>query len=301
MTVLRDQRGEMSLTGLLVAMVLFTVVLGATLGAFETFTTRNNEEAQRAEVEDRARVAVDRLTRELRNVGQPQPDGVSTFERAEDYDLVFKTVDRSVAPTAANAASLVRVRYCLNSSTPGNATLHYQTQAWTSGSTAPADPACPSAGAGWSTNTVVADWISNRAGGQNRPLFDYNGDPAAEVRTVHADLLLDADASRGPKETELSSGIFLRNQNRPPTAVFTPTRSGISIVLDGSQSADPEGDPLSFQFYDRTGATPVAISSCASVVCTWTPSYSSGTGYRIGLTVTDTGGIAVSSPVQVVS
>ena len=301
MTVLRDQRGEMSLTGLLVAMVLFTVVLGATLGAFETFTTRNNEEAQRAEVEDRARVAVDRLTRELRNVGQPQPDGVSTFERAEDYDLVFKTVDRSVAPTAANAASLVRVRYCLNSSTPGNATLHYQTQAWTSGSTAPADPACPSAGAGWSTNTVVADWISNRAGGQNRPLFDYNGDPAAEVRTVHADLLLDADASRGPKETELSSGVFLRNQNRRSDRGVHADAVGHLHRPQRLAVGRSRGGPAGFQFYDRTGATPVAISSCASVVCTWTPSYSSGTGYRIGLTVTDTGGIAVSSPVQVVS
>jgi hypothetical protein len=298
MTVLSDQRGEMSLTGLLVAMILFTVVLGATLGAFETFTTRNNDEAQRADVEERAHVAVDRLTRELRNVGQPQSDGVSTFERADPYDLIFKAVDRSLSPTAANPSSLARVRYCLNSSTPGNAKLHYQTQAWTSGSTAPADTACPSTGGGWSTSAVVADWISNRAGGQNRPLFTYNGAAAADVRIVHADLLLDADASRGPKETELSSGIFLRNQNRPPTSLFTPTPSGTSIVLDGSLSADPEGDPLSFQFYDKTGATPVAIEGCASVVCTWTPSYHSADGYTIGLTVTDSGGIAVNATDQ---
>jgi hypothetical protein len=298
MTVISDQRGEMSLTGLLVAMILFTVVLGATLGAFEAFTARNNEEAQRADVEDRAHVAVDRLTRELRNVGQPQPDGVPTFERADPDDLVFKTVDRTASPTSANPAGLVRVRYCLNSSTPGNAKLHHQTQAWTSGSTAPADTACPSSTGGWSASTVVTDWISNRAGGQNRPVFGYNGDAAADVRTVHVDLLLDADASRGPKETELSSGIFLRNQNRPPTAVFTPTPSGTSIVLDGSQSADPEGDPLDFQFYDKTNGTPVAIPDCASVVCTWTPSYSAAGGYTIGLTVTDSGGIAVNATDQ---
>jgi hypothetical protein len=240
---------------------------------------------------------VERLTRELRNLAQPQSDGVATVERAGAYDLVFKTVDGGSAPTAANPASIIRVRYCLDSSTPGNAKLYYQSQPWTTGSTAPTDPACPSSA--WPLRRLLTNWISNRAGGQNRPVFTYDSATPSAVKTVHTDVLLDADATRGPKETELSSGVFLRNQNQPPTALFTATRSGTSIVLNASQSADPEGDPLSFQFYDKTSGTPVAIPSCAGVVCTWTPSYTPPAGrYTIGLAITDSGGMSVNAPDQ---
>jgi type II secretory pathway pseudopilin PulG len=312
MTWIRDQRGEITMTGLIVAMAILIVVLSATLGAFETFTTRSNEESERIDAEQRAHVAVERLSRDLRNLAQPQTDGVTTIERAAPYDLIFKTVTRTGAPTATNPANIVRVRYCLDSSTPGKGKLYYQRQAWTSGSsTPPTDTACPSAAPGsWSPATLLVDWVTNRAANQNRPVFTYDPPPAtqpcdptacARVRTLHADLFFDAHATYGPKETELSSGVFLRNQNRPPTALFTASPSGTSIVLNGSLSGDPEGEPLKYQFYDKSTGTPVAIPTCASVVCTWTPTPRSDHKYTIGLRVTDSGGIVADAPDQQVT
>jgi type II secretory pathway pseudopilin PulG len=287
---LGDQRGETSLTGLLVAMVLFAVVLGATLDAFSVFDTRSHEEAERNDAEQTAQTAVETLSRELRNLAQPQSDAASTIERATGFDLVFKTVARTGAPTAGNPANVVRVRYCLGTTTGRR--LYYQTQPWTSASSAPADGACPSSA--WPTSRVVADLVSNRSTGQSRPVFAYNTADARRIESVHVDLFLDTRPGAGPKETELSSGVFLRNQNQPPTALFTATPQGTSIVLSGSQSADPEGEPLKFQFYDKTSGTAVAIPGCAAVTCTWTPT---GTGpFTIGLTVTDSGGIAVDAP-----
>lgn len=287
MRLLRSQRGEISLTGLLVAMSIFIVVLGATLGAFETFDTRSREEAARVDAEEGARVAIDRLSRELRNLAQPQADGHTTVERAGGYDLVFKTVTSQGAPTTANPANILRVRYCLGSAQPDR--LYYQTQAWVSGSTAPTDAACP--GTGWTSTRVVTDHITNRAAGQARPPFSFNSTTLSNVENVHADLFVNADPARRPKETELSSGVFLRNQNQPARADFTADTSGPSIVLNASPSADPEGQSLRYQFYDYSSGAAVAIPACASVVCTWTPGRT-GT-FRIGLTVTDVGGIAV--------
>ena len=290
MTKLRDQRGETSLTGLLVAMVLFAVVLGATLDAFSVFDTRSHQEAERNDAEETAHTAVERLSRELRNLAQPQSDAVSTVERASGFDLVFKTVAKTGAPTAANPANVVRVRYCLGTTTGRR--LYYQTQPWTSGSSAPSDTACPSSA--WPTSAVVADAISNRSAGRTRPVFTYNTTDARRIQSVHVDLFLDTNPATAPKETELSSGVYLRNQNQPPTALFTATPQGTSIVLSGSQSSDPEGEPLRFQFYDKTSGTAVPIPGCAAVTCTWTPT---GTGpFTLGLTVTDSGGISANAP-----
>jgi type II secretory pathway component PulJ len=287
---LRGQRGEMSLTGLLVAMVLFAVVLGATLDAFSVFDTRSHQEAERNDAEETAHTAVERLSRELRNLAQPQADAAATVERASAFDLVFKTVARTGAPTAANPANVARVRYCLGTNTGRR--LYYQTQPWTSGSSAPSDTACPSNA--WPTSAVVADALSNRSAGQSRPVFAYNTAEARRIQSVHVDLFLDTNPAAPPKETELSSGVFLRNQNQPPTALFTATPQGTSIVLSGSESSDPEGEPLRFQFYDKTSGSAVPIPGCASVACTWTPP--SAGPFTLGLTVTDSGGIAVNAP-----
>ena len=298
MRALRGERGEFSLTGLLVASVIFLVVLGATLTTFAAFDRRSREEAERIDVEDRTRVAIDRLARELRNLAQPQADGRPTVERAEGYDLIFKTVSATVAPTPANPASIVRVRYCLDASDFDNAKLWYETQPWAAGSGAPTDTGCP--GAAWPARTLIADWITNRAGGRGRPLFVYNSTILSAISSVHVDLFVDANATHPPKETRLSTGVFLRNQNQPPTARFTATPSGTSIKLDGSPSADPEGEPLRFQFHDLSSGTAVAIPACASAVCTWTPSGGPGS-YSIRLTVTDAGGIAIDSATQQVT
>ena len=46
-------------------------------------------------------------------------------------------------------------------------------------------------------------------------------------------------------------GVFLRNQNRRPQASFSATTTAQGIVLNGSASLDPEGQPPRYQWYDN--------------------------------------------------
>jgi len=46
--------------------------------------------------------------------------------------------------------------------------------------------------------------------------------------------------------------VFLRNQNQVPIASFTKALSGTTaIVLNGSSSYDPEGQSLTYQWWDN--------------------------------------------------
>jgi hypothetical protein len=250
---LRSERGEFSLPGLLVAMTLFIGVLGATLSLYQGFERVQHDTVDRNDAQDRARVAVDRLARELRNLASPTPDRPESVDRALSYDLVFQSVDPFGPNAGANAANVMRVRYCLSSSA-ANATLWRQEQRWTTAipPAAPTDLTCP--GTGWSAQSAAADHVVNRRDGLDRTLFSYNGATAtADVAIIHSDLYVDLDAARAPAETHLASGIFLRNQNRRPTAAFeSPKVTPSGIVLNGSLSSDPEGESMRFMWYDGT-------------------------------------------------
>jgi Tfp pilus assembly protein PilW len=105
---MRSERGEMSLTGLLVAMVLFGIVMAATLQVFQTSETVTRDTMKRTDAQDRARVAEEILAKNLRNLAGPPGNltagGVEqaqTLVTKSDYDLAFETVD----PAAPNAGS----------------------------------------------------------------------------------------------------------------------------------------------------------------------------------------------------
>jgi hypothetical protein len=239
------ERGEMSLVGLIVAMTLFIAVLGATLSVFETGEKVTRTSMLRSEMQDRARSAVDSAAKQLRNLASPTPDQPEAIDRAGARDLIFQTVD-PVGPNAgANASNVKRIRYCLD----GGGRLWRQQQRWT-GATVPAAPAateCP--GAGWAADDeVIADSVVNATSGE--PVFTYNSATPSAISSVHVSLLIDLDNGK-PLPSELSTTVFLRNQNRRPTAAFTATAGAGEIVLNGSTSADPEGDPLTYIWKDN--------------------------------------------------
>jgi type II secretory pathway component PulJ len=249
---LRGERGELALTQLLVAILVFMVVLGATLTVFEQFVIENNNVNERNDAQDRARNAVDQLARTLRNLASPTPEQPQAIDRAGAQDLVFQTVDpKSPSAGSSNLTNVKRVRYCVDSST---GTLWSLTQTWTT-PTVPAMPsatACP--GSGWTSQQELVEHVTNGS----RSLFTYNAAAATDISSVHVELYLDVFPSRRPLETTLSSGVFLRNQNRRPAASFTWARNLQGIVLNGSASSDPEGQPLKYYWYDSTDPnTPV--------------------------------------------
>ena len=258
--IVRDQRGEMTLVGLLVAMVLFITVLGATLDVFATNQRDARNVQQRADAQDQVRVAVDALSRQLRNLASPTPQQPQAIDYASPTDLVFQTVSNSGSPAGANTTNVKRVRWCLDT----NGKLYLQQQTWTTATppAAPTDRTCPGAGYDAGNTKVFAQNITNLAGGLNRSVFAFNASTTqlTSISQVHVVLYVDTDGrANTPKETVLSSGVFLRNQNKAPLASFTWQAAAPSgTALNGSDSYDPEEEPLSGYCWYAVGAPSVA-------------------------------------------
>jgi hypothetical protein len=167
------------------------------------------------------------------------------------------------------------------------------------------------AGDGWpdADRRVVADSIVNGT----RAVFLYQVSPSpgtyAEQSSVsqanfpsgiaiRTQLYVDPDTAHPPGETSLTTRVFLRNQNRPPIANFTSTGSGGStIVLNGSASEDPEGNPLSYRWTDN--GTVVSDWSQRSTYV-YKPATLAG-AHVIGLTVRDVGNLTAAAPTQTVT
>jgi hypothetical protein len=69
---------------------------------------------------------------------------------------------------------------------------------------------------------------------------------------------VDVNPGKRPAETSLVTTVFLRNQNRAPTARFSAVPSGTSIVLNGSDSSDPEERALYYEWW-KAGSPDVKI------------------------------------------
>jgi hypothetical protein len=283
MRPVRDQAG-FTLPEVLMASLLSLFILGVTLTAFTALVDRQRHIERQTEVETRARVNVDRLSRQLRNLASPsdiitnvqastQPKSV---DRNLSYDLIFKDISEERPLASANSTNVRRVRYCLQTTgaVPGagfsasttRGVLWMQTQTWTT-ALPPAMPAtldCP--GTGWSTQQVVADRLINASVSPARPVFRYSGDAGLVTGTTDAEretiarvettVIVDEDTTKRPTPVRLTSSVILRNQNRAPIARFTYTLlnpllslTTCSIQLNGSASEDPESKPLEYEWY----------------------------------------------------
>lgn len=302
-----DDRG-MTLIEALVSMTIVMFVFGATLSIFDALQNNHKVTEAHNEAQSEARTSIDRLARDLRNLASPtrlrqltaaRPNAV---ERAEPFDLIFRTV-REVKPAGStNEANVMRVRYCLNTADPQNASLVVQRQTWND-AVAPDMPAgtgCPATG--WDPgDTVLGTSITNRADGQARPVFSYDSAVLQEITRVRTELYVDPDPLRAPKETRLATAVLLRNQNQYPEAkiraelINAGTRTWWLI---GSGSSDPEGQTLTYQWYknppsplpDCKAAQPDA--SCIDDGMDVSLSLPlDGVTYRIGLAVSDPAGL----------
>jgi len=241
-----SERGEISITGLLVAMSIFIAVLGATLTTFEAFDSQSSALVRRTDAQDAARRAADRVARDLRNLAGPTQNLPEAVDVAEPSELVFNVVDDVKPETTENKANVKRVRYCLNAASRA---IWKQEQTWIQAdkpTTMPDRTSCPSTA--WGGAEQVSPSITN--GG--RPIFSYDTTTLTSVSFIGVDLFVDDQPDAGPPETRIATGVFLRNQNRVPTARFTATPNAQGVLLNGSASSDPEGQPLRYEWYDGT-------------------------------------------------
>jgi Tfp pilus assembly protein PilE len=265
MSRLQEQDG-FTLVEVLATTLLLMVVLGATLSAFESFARVDRRTQAQNDANQETRRMVDLLSRELRNLASPSTINPQAVERAEQYDLIYETVDPVKPSSSANDRNLKRVRYCLGPSSGGSASIWKQEQTWTS-AVPPATPTsttCPSSS--WPTQTRVTRDIVNRE--ESQAIFSYNDTVLDRITSVQVELFSDTDTTRRPEATRLASGVYLRNQNRAPVASFTATDTGTGhrLLLNGSASEDPEGNSLvAYTWY--AGATQIGTG----VVTYWTP------------------------------
>jgi type II secretory pathway pseudopilin PulG len=270
---LSDERG-MTLIELAVAALVSLIILGATMTVLAAANRQQRLNENQNDAGQQVRSTLDRMARSLRNMASPTDitSVAGTLPRAIDrnqsFDLVFKDVQDVKVAGSLNQPNVRRVRYCLDKTTPANGILWQQIQTWTTAvpPAMPATTACP--GTGWTTERQIADHITNGLG--SRPVFSFTGDAGAitaedsgsraDITRVKADLFLDADTTRLPSELELSTSVFLRNQNREPTAVMTGTilnPTSRLIQLNGSASQDPESQSLNYAWYMDGATTPI--------------------------------------------
>jgi type II secretory pathway pseudopilin PulG len=290
MTRLGRQDG-ISLMETLVAITLLVLVIGATLGTMTQFDNQTRANQLSNDAQETARVALDQVSRKLRNDGVGTPQAHQGVLQASAFNLVFQTVNPVPSAGSQNTRNVEWVRYCLNYTDPSNEKIYRQEYTWTTAAPPAAVPdtsACPSSG--WSGEYIVADKLFNNSGGQTRALFSPNSaDPASVSRiglTAYVNGTPGSSSNAAARESRLDTAVVLRNQNTPPQPSFSVNVLGNGhIVLNASASNDAEADPLSYQWsYDGT-----AIPNGDDVTLDYSPPTASG-AHTITLTVSDPGG-----------
>jgi prepilin-type N-terminal cleavage/methylation domain-containing protein len=279
-----------TLIELLIASTLFLLVLGATLDTYGVMESRARTNGLQQDSQQMARQTIVVLSRDLRNLAGPDEGQPEAFDTATPYDVVFKTVDPNGPNAGQNPTNVRRVRYCLDAGTP--AKLWMQTQTWTSATppAAPSTTSCPDPS--WASQRMVANAINNRYSGQDRAVFLFDSATTTAITTVRVNLWVNVNPGKAPGETQLQSGVFLRNQDQTPTASFQWTQGGSGhVVLNASASSDPEGQQLSYTW--KEGSTKIG----SSVTLDWGP-VSAGV-HSVTLEVRNPAGLLGTSTVAV--
>jgi len=281
-----------TLIEVVVTMAITVVVFGATLTALGAFSSNNKTDTLRAEEQERARNALDRLAHGLRNVTAQSTEYPGALEQASAYSVTFVTTDPThVGANGKNASDTMRVRYCLNDSNPENEILYQQGERWKT-ATAPELPtatACPDTSTSDYEETLkVATNIVNRNGDQARPLFVYSTTSTPQIVTVETNLDLSLNPNAHPNETQLTTAVSLRNANRPPIVSFTATPVNGHVLLNASESRDPEGLSLKYKWSEGSTQLPSTAQTFE------TPLLAKGT-HTFTLEVTDPGGLSSSA------
>jgi type II secretory pathway pseudopilin PulG len=269
MTHALRREGGFTMVELLLVCVISLIIFGATVTAWTSMYRSNRSVESQNDNAESARVALDRAARQLRNLANPTVNAITTIKVADDYDFVFQTSD----------PAKTWVRYCVDAPGTSGATLWESegddavTTAMTTG--------CPSSAA-WDRKTEVVQGVTNQRGGIDRNVFTYecsvnaaatcpaSASEYSKITNVGMSLWVDSDVKDRVSELNVSTGVFLRNQNESPTAsVSEPQKLSATglprWILNGSGSSDPEGRTLEYFWFEDS---PPSATQIASTPCT---------------------------------
>ncbi|HEV2776667.1 MAG TPA: prepilin-type N-terminal cleavage/methylation domain-containing protein [Solirubrobacteraceae bacterium] len=272
---LRDDRG-FTLVELLTTIALSLIVLSAPLLTFNSLYQNSHDNNARLDAVEVARNSLDVQARQLRNLAK-RLNNTAVLDTVSSYDLIFQTSD----------PARTWVRYCLDTTnspaSPNQGRLWTQERSLVSTAASPVTPGmrsgCPSSAAEWTTTQVVAEHVTNRSGGQERPLFQYRctvGTACTSSLTTYDKIvhigaltLIDTTPESGPLEMRVTTGVHLRNQNQAPVASFvtTPASTSRTVVLNAAASTDYEGRTLSYYWFKGT-LPALASINCAEAIIT---------------------------------
>jgi prepilin-type N-terminal cleavage/methylation domain-containing protein len=296
MRLARRQQG-FTLIELMVSMSLITVVVMATISAFVSFNRNERVNRLQNESQDEARLTIERLSSQLRNLASPNDFSPKSVEKAEPYDIVFLTVDAVKPVGSLNARNIKRVRYCIGDVANAKAPLIKQQQTWQIQTPPPSFSTAGCPNATWGNSTIVAEDVVNTAQAPAVPVFSFSpaAAPLDSITAIRANLMVDWNPGKSPSAATLSSGVFLRNQNRAPVASCTAQYAGTGkkIALNGSASEDPEGFNMKSYKWYADGKATTDPADLEGVVGVWEAG-TSGT-HSFNLVVRDQGDLEATA------
>ena len=274
---LGDERG-FTLVELLTVISIALVVLSASLAVLAALSHAPPDNNTRRGTTQEGRHAQGTQAPQLRSLAR-RLNNTPVLDTVAPYDLIFQTSD----------PARTWVRYCLDTDNPpataAQARLWVQTRSLATTTPSPVSAAmragCPSTSAEWTDTIPVAEHLTNRAGGLDRPLFQYRcttsatctSSPATDDQIVNVALqtFVDTDPFSGVPELRVATGVFLRNQNQAPVASFvaTPASTSRTMALNASASTDYEGRTLNYYWFK--GVVPsLSAHDCADATVTET-------------------------------
>ena len=247
MTLLRDERG-MTLTELIAAIFVATILFGAAVTTFVTFLDTSTKADNETQAQEVARSTIERMTSQLRNGMSTGTNGAQPIQHISDFDLVFLAPDAKGTATATNPRALTYHRYCLGNANNKSEQIWYQTSPFstTTQTSAPPRDKCPSTS--WATRYRRGDHLLNRRDPVT-PLFTPTYDANGNVTHVAITAQVDWNPDMRPPMVELRSKVALRNLNRAPTASLNC--KGLAnghAICDAAASSDPDGQALNYEW-----------------------------------------------------
>jgi hypothetical protein len=263
---------------LLVSISISMILVFATLGGLDVFSSGSADSTRLIVSEDQARSTVQRVVGVLRNAGVPSPlaGGAqpATILAAAPNDIVFRSSswpgESGVGVTGTHV-----VRLCLDTAarTLWFDGLHV-------GTAGPTDPgaACPSTATGWTHKPMATNVLNDVA----QPVFRYDG--GTPVRSVGLSLRLEGGTTAESRPISLHSGGVLRGALAPQVTAgdisIGPCEAGKALLtlLDTAGGATADGAKIAATNAITTGPGQILIPATTTPV-------------DVGLTITNVLGL----------